>query len=376
MNTQETNPHWAHALQLAEQAWCISRPNPRVGCVIVSATGKVIGRGSTQAPGQAHAEIMALRAAKQHGHDVAGSTVYVTLEPCSHHGRTPPCCDALIAAKVARVMVALEDPNPKVAGQGIARLRAAGIDVHMAPTTIAQAAHAINAGFLRRMQGGLPWVRTKIAASADGTTALHNGNSQWITADDARADGQNWRSRACAILTGSGTIVCDDPLLNVRNNTCSNQPHLLIADTQVRTPPDARLFTVKQRKVWIYCSETALQNPQIMQRAEKLKQAGADIIPITEDAHKHVNLTELLHDAAQRAVNEVHVEAGATLNGALLQQQLIDELLLYLAPTLLGSGRPIVQIPKLETLNQAHTWHTTHVKPLASGNICWQMQRT
>lgn len=373
MDIQQIDAYWSDALQLAEQALCISRSNPRVGCVIVSAQGHVIGRGSTQAPGQAHAEIMALRAAQQHDHDITGSIAYVTLEPCSHYGRTPPCCDALIAAKVACVVVALKDPNPKVAGQGIKRLKNAGVAVHMAPTWVIQAAQAINAGFLRRMQGGLPWVRSKIAASADGITALHNGNSQWITADDARIDVQHWRARACAVLTGIGTILHDNPLLNVRNATCYTQPHLVIADSQLRTPPNARLFTVEQRTVWIYCSQHVLQEPHAVQRAENLKQAGAEIIPIEPDAHSCIDLIALLHDLAQRAVNEVHVEAGATLNGALLQHELIDELLLYLAPMLLGIGRPIVHIAQLETLAQAHTWRTRQVQQLASGNVRWQM---
>ena len=220
--------YYQQALELAAHSLTLSNPNPRVGCVIVDADGRTLGQGYTQQRGGPHAEIMALRDAASRGEDVVGSTVYVTLEPCAHHGRTPPCCDALIAARVAKVCIALRDPNPQVAGQGIARLQAAGIAVEMAPPEIEAQAREINIGFLRRMEHGVPWVRLKTASSLDGMTALGNGDSQWITGETARADVQHWRARACAVLTGSGTVVADDPLLNVRLPGATRQPHLVI----------------------------------------------------------------------------------------------------------------------------------------------------
>ena len=363
------------ALQLAQQATAYCRPNPRVGCVIVSAQGAVIGRGQTQARGQAHAEIMALRDAAARGADVAASTVYVTLEPCSHHGRTPPCCDALIAARVARVIIAQIDPNPLVAGQGIARLRAAGIAVEIATetadATTAHAARQLNIGFFQRMQHGTPWVRLKTASSLDGTSALHNGQSQWITGSAARADVQHWRARACAILTGSGTVLHDDPLLNVRLPHFAQQqlpqPLLAIVDSQLRTPPSARLFSVPQRQVLIYTVASPAQASPThahtteaaahMQRATALQAAGATIITLPASASGHLSLAHLLQNLAQREINELHVEAGGKLNAALLQQGLVNEILAYIAPVLLGAGQPLAASPALQPLQHAPHWH-------------------
>ncbi|RYY80227.1 MAG: bifunctional diaminohydroxyphosphoribosylaminopyrimidine deaminase/5-amino-6-(5-phosphoribosylamino)uracil reductase RibD, partial [Comamonadaceae bacterium] len=229
------------ALALARRAIGVSDPNPRVGCVIVSTDGShVLGAGHTQPAGQAHAEIMALRDAAAQGHDVRGATAYVTLEPCAHQGRTGPCCDALVAAGIGRVVASLQDPNPLVGGQGFARLRAAGVAVEVGPG--ADAAHALNVGFFHRMVHGRPWVRMKVAASLDGQTALENGRSQWITAEPARADGHAWRARAGAVLTGIGTVLDDDPRLDVRLVPVARQPLLVVVDSRLQTPPNAALF--------------------------------------------------------------------------------------------------------------------------------------
>ena len=358
--------HFTQALQLAQQAMPLSNPNPRVGCVIVSADGRIIGRGHTQRAGEAHAEIMALRDAASRGASVAGSTVYVTLEPCAHQGRTPPCCDALIAAGVGRVMVALADPNPLVAGQGLQRLRAAGIDVQLAglDSAEARAARDINIGFLHRMQHAVPWVRLKTASSLDGRTALPNGQSQWITGDAARADVQHWRARACAILTGIGTVLHDDPLLNVRLPQVQRQPPLAILDSRLRTPPQARLFGVAARAIWIFTTASATEDPGGRQRADALQAAGAHIVCLPADNVGRPSLSALLQELGRRAINELHVEAGAALNGALLAQGHVDELLAYVAPLLLGPGQPLADLPAIPELSMAARWQLCESRAL------------
>lgn len=340
------------ALALAAQALRLSNPNPRVGCVITSAADEVLGEGFTQQAGGPHAEVMALRQAAERGIDVSGATAYVTLEPCSHHGRTGPCCDALIQAGIRRVVASLADPNPLVAGQGFARLQAAGMQVEVGPG--AEASRELNIGFFSRMQRGRPWVRMKAATSLDGFTALPNGASQWITSPEARADGHAWRARACAVLTGIGTILADDPHLNVRHIATRRQPHLAIVDSQLQTPPSARLFEVRQRQVLIYTASGDAT------KAAALRDRGAQVIATPTADNGHVNLRWVLQDlACQRSVNEVHVEAGARLNGALVRDQLVDEVLLYMAPTLLGVGLGMAQWGPLSTLDGAHTmaWH-------------------
>lgn len=376
--------HFDLALQLARQSIGLSSPNPRVGCVIAAADGQIIGCGHTQAPGEAHAEIMALRDAASRGASTAGGTAYVTLEPCSHHGRTPPCCDALIAAGVARVVVALQDPNPLVAGQGLQRLRAAGIAVQLLDpdSEVARAAHALNIGFMQRMRHGRPWVRLKTASSLDGRIALPNGHSQWITGEAARADAQHWRARACAILTGVGTVLHDNPLLNLRlpqipgqaprqaSPSSPRQPHLIVLDSQLRTPLNARLFSVPERKVWLCASapSKAQANKQadgsrpgsdksgIAQRATALQAAGAEIIWLAADARGRPGLHALLQELARRAINELHVEAGATLNGALLQHGHVDEIIAYIAPLLLGPGQALANLPAADNLSALKRW--------------------
>jgi len=331
------------ALQLAKQAQNLTAPNPAVGCVLVSADGNVIGQGQTQAAGNAHAEVMALRDAASRGHAVAGATVYVTLEPCSHHGRTGPCCDALIAAGVAKVVASIADPNPLVSGQGLERLRAAGISVEVGPG--AEASRELNIGFFSRMLRQTPWVRMKMAASLDGTTALANGQSQWITSLDARTDGHAWRARASAVLTGIGTVLQDDPSLDVRLVETSRQPHRVIIDSQLQTPLAARIFK-PEGQVWIYTASTDAAKTQALQSR------GASIICLPGAGGK-VDLAAVMRDLGQRQINELHVEAGFKLNGSLVREGLVDEFLLYLAPKLLGPGQGLLALPALDALNRA-----------------------
>lgn len=345
--TTAADPHMRAALALARRALGVSAPNPAVGCVIVAAGGAVIGRGHTQAAGGAHAEVMALRDAAARGQSARGATAYVTLEPCAHHGRTGPCCDALIAAGIGKVAAALQDPNPLVAGQGFARLRAAGIAVDVGAG--AEQARELNIGFFSRMIRGRPWVRLKAAASLDGRTALPDGQSQWITSPAARADGHRWRQRACAVLTGIGTVLQDDPLLNARQSGAARQPDLVLLDSRLRTPASARLWSVAGRRVRIY---TAVQDPA---RRQALAEQGAEVIALP-GAGGQVDLPAVLRDLARREVNEVHVEAGARLNGALLRAGLVDELLLYLAPVLLGEGAPVAAFGPLAAISQAPRW--------------------
>lgn len=339
-----THEEWmAHALALAARAVGRTEPNPRVGCVIVSADGaRLLGQGQTQEAGQAHAEIMALRDAAARGEDVHGATAYVTLEPCAHHGRTGPCCDALVAAGIGRVVAALTDPNPLVAGQGFDRLRAAGVAVETGPG--AQAARALNVGFFSRMERGLPWVRMKIAASLDGQTALQDGSSQWITGEAARADGHAWRARAGALLTGIGTVLEDDPRLDVRHASVARQPPLAVIDSRLQTPPTAALFGA-ERPVWIYAAE-----PHPAAQAE-LEARGATVVHLPGPGGK-VDLAAAVKDLAGRGVNELHVEAGFKLNGSLVREQLVDEFLVYLAPRLLGAGQGMVNLGPLAALSQ------------------------
>lgn len=337
-------PFIDQALQLARRAVGHSEPNPRVGCVIVSADAQtVLGIGRTQAVGRAHAEIMALQNAKDQGHRLERATAYVTLEPCSHHGRTGPCCDALIAAGIKKVVASIADPNPLVSGQGFARLRAAGIEVEVGPG--AQESRELNIGFFSRMIRKTPWVRMKVAASLDGKTALVNGVSQWITSDAARADGHAWRARSCAVLTGIGTVLQDNPRLDVRLVDTPRQPHLVVIDSRLETPLNAHLF-IGGRSLYIYA---AAQNDA---KKTALEKRGATVIYMPGAGGK-VDLRAMLQDLAQREVNEVHVEAGHKLNGSLIQAGLIDEFLIYLAPKLIGEGAGVASLGPITELSQA-----------------------
>ena len=329
------------ALELASRATIATSPNPKVGCVIVK-DGEVIGQGWTQPVGQAHAEVQALRNATELGFDVDGATAYVTLEPCSHFGRTPPCAYALVEAGIARVVAAVQDANPQVAGRGLAILHDAGIAVECG--LLERQAREMNRGFFKRMETGKPWVRMKVAASLDGITALSNGQSKWITADEARQDGHLWRSRADAILTGIGTVLADDPQMNVRGVNTTRQPLKVVVDSDLRIAPEAKLL--QDGTALVVCANT---HPE---RQELLQQKGAEILCLPDDAAK-VNLPELLLELGRRQINELHVEAGAKLNGALVAQNCVDELLIYLAPKLLGDGAGLFALPELSSVDQA-----------------------
>ena len=331
------------ALALAENAIGLSDPNPRVGCVIVAANGSVIGRGHTQEAGGPHAEVMALRDAASRGASVVGATVCVTLEPCSHHGRTPPCADALIAAGVGRVVIAMRDPNPLVAGEGAATLSAAGIEVQQGP--LADEARALNIGFVSRMQRGRPWARMKVAVSLDGRTALENGRSQWITGEAARIDGHAWRKRAGALLTGVGTVLEDDPRLDVRWVDTARQPLRVVVDSRLETPPSARIVG-PPGSVLLY---VAIDDAG---RRQALEAGGVEVALLAQDNGK-VDLPAMLTDLAARGINELHVEAGEKLNGSFLRERLVDELLVYMAPRLLGAGRGLAALGPFQALAES-----------------------
>jgi diaminohydroxyphosphoribosylaminopyrimidine deaminase/5-amino-6-(5-phosphoribosylamino)uracil reductase len=342
------------ALALAHHAVGLSEPNPRVGCVIATPDGRVIGRGHTQQAGGPHAEVMALRDAEEHGESAIGATVYVTLEPCSHHGRTPPCCDALIKSGVARVVMAIEDPNPLVAGQGAARLRAAGIDVVMGLQ--GQESQELNIGFFSRMERQRPWVRLKAAVSLDGRTALSNGVSQWITSEAARADGHAFRKRAGALLTGVGTVQDDNPRLDVRLVDTPRQPLRVIVDSRLETPASARIFT-PPGEVLIYCAQPDDQ------RQAALQAQGAQVALAANENGK-VDLSAMLADLARRGVNELHVEAGHKLNGSFVRERLVDEFLIYIAPKLIGTGRELAAFGPLTQLQDALELRYVSVTPI------------
>ncbi len=330
--------HMAEALRLAELGLFTTTPNPRVGCVLVR-DGEAVGAGWHETAGGAHAEVLALRAA---GARARGATAYVSLEPCSHHGRTPPCADALIAAGIARVVAAMQDPNPGVAGSGFERLRAAGIRVESG--LMQEEAHALNVGFVARMRRGRPWVRMKIAASLDGRTALANGRSRWITGPEARRDGHAWRARACAVLSGIGTVRDDDPQLDVREVQTPRQPLKVVVDSRLQLPLSAKLLA----------SGRVLVAAAIEDKAgiAALRDRGAEVV-VLPDARGKVELAQLMRELARRELNEVHVEAGFKLNGSLLAEGLVDELLIYLAPSILGDGaRAMFSLPQLTDLAQ------------------------
>jgi diaminohydroxyphosphoribosylaminopyrimidine deaminase/5-amino-6-(5-phosphoribosylamino)uracil reductase len=324
------------ALRLAGRGLFTTTPNPRVGCVIVR-DGAIVGEGFHERAGEPHAEARALRAA---GERAAGATVYLSLEPCSHYGRTPPCVDALIAARVRRVVAAMQDPNPRIAGAGFARLRAAGVEVESG--LLEDEARELNIGFVARMTRGRPWVRLKVAASLDGKTALGNGRSQWITGEAARADGHHWRARACAVLTGIGTVKDDDPQLTVRAVETSRQPLKVLVDSRLEATLDARVFAGGNALV-----AAAIGNRD---RIERLRERGVEVV-LLPNASGKVELTELMHELARRELNEIHVEAGFKLNGSLVAAGVVDELVVYLAPSVIGeSGRGMFDLPEIADL--------------------------
>jgi len=334
----------ARALELARRGLYSTHPNPRVGCVIVK-QGRIVGEGYHIRAGGPHAEIHALNAA---GEQARGATVYVSLEPCSHHGKTPPCADALVAAEVARVVVAMRDPNPLVAGQGMQRLEAAGIKTD---SGLMQAeAERINPGFIKRMTEGLPWVRVKLAMSLDGRTAMASGESQWITGEAARSDVQWLRARSEAVLTGIGTVLADDPSLNVRLDAAEMamqgeviQPLRVVLDSELRMPPTARMLGLD--------GETLIITQKVdEEKIAQLEAAGAELKSVTSD-NGHPDLIEVLKELARREINEVHVEAGSQLCGALLAQGLADELVLYMAGHIMGdAGKGLFHLPAIRDM--------------------------
>lgn len=326
----------ARALELAARGLLTTTPNPRVGCVIVQ-NGEMIGEGWHVRAGEPHAEVHALAMA---GERARGATAYVTLEPCSHHGRTPPCADALVKAGVSRVVVAMEDPNPLVAGRGLARLRDAGILTHSGLQE--SEARALNIGFISRMTRGRPWLRLKVAATLDGKTALENGVSQWITGDDARRDAHRWRARSCAVLTGIGTVRDDNPQLNVRAIPTERQPLRVVVDARLETPLNARLLDGGPVLI-----AAALNDAD---RIAALQRRGADVV-ILPDGGGKVNLPALMRELGRRGLNEVLAESGFKLNGSLLREGCVDELVLYLAPALVGdAARGLFNLPALSSL--------------------------
>ena len=393
---QSDQDYMAYALGLAESVLYLTDPNPRVGCVIVQ-DGQIIGEGATQVAGGPHAEVMAIRDAQEKGHaaQLAGATFYVSLEPCSHYGRTPPCVEALIEHRAGRVVIAMTDPNPLVAGQGITKLRAAGIEVVL--NVLSEHALQMNPGFVSRMAQQRPWVWSKIACSLDGQIALQNGQSQWITGPQARADGHHWRARSSVILSGLGTIEFDNPMLNVRYVETSRQPIRAVIDSQFAIREDrllfngdpVYLFVCREDKakaerlaaknvevIVVPAGDDGLARPQAMGQAgaerfgsarQGVELVGADSsaesktpvaerlekrleIDAPEELREHINLHMVMRLLAERGVNEVHVEAGPGLNGALLQAGLIDELLVYMAPMIIGPGQGAFKMPALSDL--------------------------
>ena len=352
--------YMALAIGLAQRGLYTTSPNPRVGCVLVR-EGKIIGQGFHLRRGEGHAEVNALAAAG----DAKAATAYVTLEPCSHTGKTPPCCEALIDAAVSRVVIAMKDPNPLVSGGGIARLRAAGINVEIG--LMEAEARALNPGFIKRMETGLPWLRVKLAMSLDGRTAMASGESQWITGSEARSDVQRLRAQSCAIISGVDTVIADQASLTVRADEMAIDPKLallavekqplrVVLDSTLRLPADAKILSGPGRTLIV----AAQENPSAQQQLEK---AGANVLIMAGDDGR-IDLPALLARLAAESCNEVLVEAGATLAGAFVEAGLVDQLIVYMAPTLLGSdARPLLQLP-LDTMAQQQHLDIDSIEPV------------
>jgi diaminohydroxyphosphoribosylaminopyrimidine deaminase / 5-amino-6-(5-phosphoribosylamino)uracil reductase len=366
----------ARAIELAQRGLETTHPNPRVGCVLTDGH-QIVGEGWHERAGEPHAEINALKAA---GSSAEGATVYVTLEPCSHHGRTPPCVEALIAARVAKVVFALEDPNPLVSGRGAEALRRAGVVVDSG--LLAAEAADLNPGFLKRMRSGRPWVRVKLAMSLDGRTALANGASQWITGPEARADVQHWRARSSAIMTGIGTVLADDPRLDVRLPALTEgrtrpQPLRVVLDTRLKTPPSARMLAIGGNVLIMTTASQGESEAAFAARGAQLIAKGAEIeqVPASADAPASpdgkstgrigLSLTDVLDRLGRREVNELWVESGPRLAGALLQQTLVDELIVYVAPKLLGpQARPLIEMGELRNLQEAPNFNVVESRQI------------
>ncbi len=348
----------AKAIQLALKGLYTTQPNPRVGCVIVSA-GEIVGEGYHIQAGGPHAEIHALQ---QAGERARGATAYVSLEPCSHHGKTPPCADALIEAGVSRVVCAMQDPNPLVAGEGLEKLRNAGIEVQAG---LLQAdAEAVNPGFIKRMRSGLPFVRVKLAMSLDGRTAMASGESQWITGEAARQDVQKLRARSSVVLTGSGTVLADDPSMNVRLSAQDlglavepHQPLRAVIDSGLKVSPQSRIFQLEGESVLFTGEPNAVASDQFPQLVT---------MPLEKDSGR-LNLHEVLGWLASQQANEVHVEAGSELGGALLSQQLVDEIVVYMAPHIMGdSAMGLFHLPGLQQMSQRVALKTLEMRAIGN----------
>ena len=350
----QDDEHWMQlALDLAWKGQYSTTPNPRVGCVFVR-DGQAIAQGFHLKAGEAHAEAQAIAQAKLHGTSLAGSTAYVTLEPCAHHGRTAPCADALVAAGVKRVVAAVLDPNPLVAGKGMGILKAAGIETSHG--VLIEQARWINRGFFSRMERNRPWVRLKVASSADGVTALNNGVSQWITCEAARLDGHHLRAQACAVLTGIGTVKADDPQLNVRGIETSRQPVKVLVDSKFEVPSTAKLLQTGE----VLIAHTAPQTPAWLEsHPNKHNLLAINVAPVAAGLHAgtvKTDLHKLLNALADRGINELHLEAGFGLNGSFLQSGLVDEIVQYIAPKFLGPGAGLFRLPELSSLPEKTSW--------------------
>ena len=351
----EQDSYWmAEAIRLAEESLYLTSPNPRVGCVIVH-DQQLIGQGSTQQVGHDHAEIQAIKNAIARGNEAAlkGATFYVTLEPCSHHGRTPPCVDAIIRHQAARVVIAMLDPNPLVGGRGVDKLQAEGIDVNTG--VLAEEALELNTGFIARMLNKRPWVRTKLASSMDGKVALANGESKWITSSTARDDGQHWRARSCLVLTGIGTLQADNPLLNVRAIETPRQPIRAVIDRLFVIDVAAIIFN--EDPVWVFVEDRVFTAQELEKQRFLEQEKNARIIkmPLALDGvdGQALDLHGIMDYLAINEINEVHLEAGPRLNAGFLNAGLVDEVLLYIAPKIIGPGREVFALSPLEKLSDA-----------------------
>lgn len=352
--THPADEHWMqHALNLAWKGQYSTTPNPRVGCVFVR-DGVAIAEGFHAKAGEGHAEVQAIADAKTRGISLAGSTAYITLEPCAHHGRTGPCAEALVASGVHRVVAAVLDPNPLVAGKGMAILRAAGIDTNHG--VLIEEARWINRGFFSRMERKRPWVRLKVASSADGVSALNNGVSQWITGEEARLDGHHLRAQACAVLSGIGTVKADNPQLNVRGIDTERQPLKVVVDSKLEISPDARLLQTGR----VLLAHTEPQTPSwLITHPNAANIEALNVAPVAAGLHAgkvKTDLLRLLQELAQRGVNELHLEAGFGLNGSFLQAGLVDEIVQYIAPRFLGPGQGLFRLPELDALPAYVEW--------------------
>jgi diaminohydroxyphosphoribosylaminopyrimidine deaminase/5-amino-6-(5-phosphoribosylamino)uracil reductase len=362
MKMTDDHRYMARAVQLAQRGLFTTDPNPRVGCVLAK-NDEIVGEGWHQRAGEPHAEINALQAANALVKNAAkGATAYITLEPCCHHGRTPPCSDALIAAGVARVVVAMEDPNPQVAGQGLAQLQKAGIEIHSG--VMQTQAEALNPGFIQRMRNGRPYVRGKMAMSLDGRTAMASGESQWITGAEARQDVHQLRARSAAILTGIGTVLADAPSLTARLDEEVEQPLRVVLDSQLQMPVIAKMLSLPGHTLILTVNGDE-------QKAAALREAGAEVEVLASD-NGRVDLSAVMECLVQREINEVLVEAGATLCGSFLQAGLFDEIVLYMAPLFMGNeARGLLNLPGVEKMNQAVQLEIVDVRAVGDD---WRMR--